>query len=211
MKAKPTASNRPVRRSPKPSRTTNKLRRSRELDAGVPGKTRDKRKPALRLPLYEAAELTQANKAPSCTACGLCCTYVAIEVDAPSTVKRATQLLWYLYHGGVSLYENADEWMVQFESTCQYLQPDHRCGIYATRPHICREFSAQDCEVNTGDDGHTFYTAAEFLLHLKQERPRVHSLVQKSFAPPDEPARTTPTPFERRMQAVHKRRAALGV
>jgi hypothetical protein len=136
---------------------------------------------------------------------------VAIEVDSPSTVKRATQLLWYLYHDGVSLYENEDEWMVQFEANCRYLQPDYRCGIYATRPHICREFDEQDCEVNTGDDGHTFYTPAEFLQHLKQQRPRVHTLVQKGFAPPDEPARATATPFERRMQAVRTRRAALGL
>jgi Fe-S-cluster containining protein len=209
MKPKPTASNRPVRRAPKPSR-----RRARAADPGVPLKARDKHKAGTRLPLYSEADVGGAAAAApvaNCTACGLCCSYVAIEVDAPSTVKRATQLLWYLYHGGVSLYENEDEWMVQFEANCRYLQPDHRCGIYHTRPHICREFSEQDCEVNSGDDGHTFYSAAEFLLHLKQQRPRVHRLIEKSFAPPAEPARTLRTPFERRLDAVRARRAALGV
>jgi Fe-S-cluster containining protein len=178
-------------------------------------KSRDKTTRTKRLPLYREAHEQDADAAPraaaSCTACGLCCSYVAIEVDQPTTAKRATQLLWYIYHGGVSLYVNEDEWMVQFETTCQYLQPDHRCGIYDTRPHICREFSAQDCEVNTGDDGLTFYTAAQFLAHLKQTRPRVHALIEKSFAPPPAGERTERSPFEQRFSAVLARRAALGI
>jgi Fe-S-cluster containining protein len=218
MKPKPTAANRPVRRSPKSGRTQSKLRRSRDTRdsrgaATAPLKARDKRA-AMRLPLYSEAEVEGTGAAAQgahCTACGLCCSYVAIEVDAPSTVKSATQLLWYLYHDGVSLYVNDDEWMVQFEANCRHLQPDYRCGIYATRPHICREFSEQECEVNSGDDGHTFYTAGEFMLHLKQHRPRVHALVQRSFAPPDEPTRSTHSPFERRLGAVRARRATLGV
>ena len=183
---------------------------TRDLDE-PPIKARDRRDPARRLPIYDDTDALAPSKGPSCTACGLCCSYVAIEVDAPSTVKRATQLLWYLYHQGVSLYENGDEWMVQFEANCRYLLPDYRCGIYETRPHICREFSQEDCEVNSGDDGHTFYTAREFLQHLKQHRPRVHTLVQKSFAPPDESEHRAATPFELRLRAVQSRRAALGL
>ena len=151
-----------------------------------------------------------ASKA-NCTACGLCCSYVAIEIDAPTTVKIATQLLWYVYHEGVSLYANGDDWMVQFDTTCVHLQPDYRCGIYETRPHICREFSEQDCEVNTGDDGKTFYTAAEFIAHLKETRPRIAAFVQKNFAPPDAGPRQRLSPFEYRFAAVKARREALGV
>ena len=163
----------------------------------------------LHLPVYRAASMPRSK--PSCTACGLCCSYVAIEIDAPATVKQATQLLWYVYHEGVSLYVNEDEWMVQFDTTCIYLQPDYRCGVYETRPHICREFSEQDCEVNTGDDGKTFYTASEFLAHLKESRPRIHKFVQKNFAPPEEQARARLAPFEHRFQSVLSRRKALGI
>jgi Fe-S-cluster containining protein len=163
------------------------------------------------LPVYREGKQRSAQSAPSCTACGLCCSYVAVEVDAPATVKQATQLLWYVYHEGVSLYVNEDEWMVQFDTTCIHLQPDYRCGVYDTRPHICREFSEQDCEINTGDDGKTFYTATEFLAYLAETRPRVHKIVQKSFAPPQEPARTRLAPFEHRFQAVLSRRKALGI
>jgi Fe-S-cluster containining protein len=160
-----------------------------------------------RLPVYREARAPEAN----CTACGLCCSYVAIEIDAPTTVKIATQLLWYVYHEGVSLYANGDDWMVQFDTTCVHLQPDYRCGIYETRPHICREFSEQDCEVNTGDDGKTFYTAAEFIAHLKETRPRIAAFVQKNFAPPAAAPRQRLSPFEYRFAAVKARREALGV
>jgi uncharacterized protein len=222
MKAKPSLSNRPVHRAPKSRTARGKTRRTRDAHVDAPYKARekptgllqprDKGKRTKRLPLYNEQDSDAAPRAAaSCTACGLCCSYVAIEVDQPTTVKRATQLLWYIYHGGVSLYVNEDEWMVQFETTCQYLQPDYRCGIYDTRPHICREFSAQDCEVNTGDDGLTFYTAAQFLAHLQQTRPRVHALVEKSFAPPPAAERTERSPFEQRFSAVLARRAALGI
>jgi uncharacterized protein len=163
------------------------------------------------LPVYREAHATESKSKAHCTACGLCCSYVAIEIDAPKSVKQATQLLWYVYHEGVSLYVNDDDWMVQFDTTCVHLQPDYRCGIYATRPHICREFSEQDCEVNTGDDGHTFHTAAEFMEYLKATRPRIHGFLQKNFAPPPEAPRQRLAPFEYRFQAVLARRQALKV
>jgi len=166
----------------------------------------------LHLPiLREAAPKRAARSKASCTACGLCCSYVAIEVDAPATVKQATQLIWYVYHEGVSLYVNDDDWMVQFDTTCIHLQPDYRCGVYETRPHICREFSEQDCEVNTGDDGKTFYTASEFMAHLKLTRPRIHSFLQKNFAPAPDAPRSRLAPFEHRFQAVLSRRKSLGI
>jgi len=164
-----------------------------------------KKAPKVHLPLVAAPE---AKRTFGCAECGLCCTYLAIEIDGPTSVKRATELLWYLYHEHVSLYVNDENWMVQFESRCRFLTEDRRCGIYATRPHICREFSEQECEINTGDDGHTFYTVAAFMKYLKETRPRVHALVMKSYAPPDEPKRGL-TAFERRQRDVFVRRAAL--
>lgn len=163
------------------------------------------------LPVLSEPRGHRLPSTPTCTSCGLCCSYVAIEVDGPATVKQATQLLWYVYHEGVSLYVNDDDWMVQFDTTCIHLQPDYRCGVYETRPHICREFSEQDCEVNTGDDGRTFYTATEFLEHLAQTRPRIYSVVKKSFAPPAEGPRHRLAPFEHRFAAVMSRRSALNI
>jgi Fe-S-cluster containining protein len=204
-KKRPLAKNRRAGKSESPrDRRSSKRPDKRASDAPSTDK--------LHLPMYrEARGKSSARSEPSCTACGLCCSYVAVEVDTPATVKQATQLLWYVYHEGVSLYVNEDEWMVQFDTTCIHLQPDYRCGVYETRPHICREFSEQDCEINTGDDGKTFYTATEFLAHLKDTRPRIYNFVSKRFAPPTEPARTRLAPFEHRFQAVLSRRKALGI
>lgn len=166
----------------------------------------------LQLPVLRT-ENAGAKSKPSgkfgCEQCGLCCTYLAIEIDGPTSVKRATELLWYLYHQDVSLYLNDDSWMIQFETTCRHLTADRRCGVYATRPHICREFSEQECEVNTGDDGQTFYNVASFMEYLKKAKPRIYKLVMKDYAPRDEPAEVERVhPFQSRLRDVYVRRAA---
>lgn len=184
-------------------------RESSERSGRAPKERNETREPRARTQSKLQLPILNTNASPTfgCAQCGLCCTYVAIEVDGPTTVKRATELLWYLYHNGVSLYVNDDSWMVQFETTCRYLTADRRCGVYATRPHICREFSEKECEVNTGDgDGQTFYDATSFMAHLKTAKPRVYALVMKGFAPPTE--ERVVHPFERRLRDVYVRRAA---
>lgn len=222
--AKPRGSNRPPKRAPgKRSRQAQGDRvepralsaavvtqesRANRANRGTRGSSRAASTGGkLRLPLAGGAAQLGASKSFDCSACGLCCTYVAIEIDGPTTAKRATEILWYLYHDGVSIYVNDDAWMVQFETTCRFLTADRRCGIYATRPHICREFSEQECEVNTGDDGHTFYVPATFMAHLKETRPRVYAHVMKAYAPPPEPELPEPA-FKRRLNDVYLRRAA---
>lgn len=205
--AQPSARNKSRRDKPRASSS------KRKSTTPAPVFARPEAKPARQhLPIFREAAQAAGEKADekNCTACGLCCSYVAIEIDGPATVKQATQLLWYVYHEGVSLYVNDEEWMVQFDTTCVHLQPDYRCGIYDTRPHICREFSEQDCEVNTGDDGKTFFTAGEFMDYLKESRPRIHGFLAKNFAPPPETPRTRLTPFEFRFRAVMARRQSLG-
>jgi Fe-S-cluster containining protein len=130
-----------------------------------------------------AAPAGKAKQIP-CLSCGLCCGYVAVEVEAPDTVSRATQMLWYLYHQNVSLYFDGDEWMVQFETRCQHLQDDKKCAIYETRPMICREYDETECEVNTAEAGVSFYNSGEFLGWLEQHHKRVYALVRKNYMPP---------------------------
>jgi Fe-S-cluster containining protein len=31
-------------------------------------------------------------------------------------------------------------------TTCKHLQSDNRCGIYETRPQICRDYTTDNCE-----------------------------------------------------------------
>jgi Fe-S-cluster containining protein len=181
---------------------------AKRSNANGNGNGHSERSPRGKLQLPVLAQPKAGGKF-DCSQCGLCCTYLAIEIDGPTSVKRATELLWYLYHQDVSLYVNDDSWMVQFETTCRHLTADRRCGVYATRPHICREFSEQDCEVNTGDDGQTFYTVAAFMDYLKKAKPRIHKLVMKDYAPAPEPGEVERVhPFERRLRDVYVRRAA---
>lgn len=121
-----------------------------------------------------------------CLSCGLCCSYIALEIDGPATLRGATDILWYLYHQGVAIYFDGDEWMVQLDTVCRHLKDDNRCGIYETRPQICREFDETTCEVNSEDVGTTFYNAREFLGYLAQHHKRIHTLVQKRYVPADE-------------------------
>ncbi|MGD8862709.1 MAG: YkgJ family cysteine cluster protein [Myxococcales bacterium] len=127
-----------------------------------------------------------AREPVHCLSCGLCCTYIAVEIDGPDSVSSAAEILWHLYHEGVSIYCEDDEWMVQIETRCQHLQDDLKCAIYEHRPTICREYDEVGCEVNAEDVGQLFFTPAEFLDWLKTHHKRVHTLLSKKYVPGEE-------------------------
>jgi Fe-S-cluster containining protein len=161
-----------------------------------------------RLPVIESSPRTQLN----CLTCGLCCTYLAVEISAPDSVKAATEILWHLYHESVSVYRDSDdEWMVQFETRCKHLATDNKCAIYEHRPQICRDYEADTCEVNADDEGRTFYDARDFLGYLKTRSTRLYSLVSKRFMPADEhlgravPGLRPMAPFDQRFAKLRKK------
>jgi uncharacterized protein len=112
-----------------------------------------------------------------CLSCGICCGYVAVEIDGAETLRGATDILWYLYHPGVSVFVDGDDWMVQFETRCQHQLPDHRCSIYESRPPMCREYDETICEVNAEEVGHTLYSVREFLAYVKVHHKRTYCLM----------------------------------
>jgi len=120
-----------------------------------------------------------------CTTCGRCCTYVAVGINAPTTPRYATDVLWYLYHEGVSVYRDEDgEWSVLFEARCRHLQDDLLCAVYAQRPHICRAFDNEGCEVNAPGKVLTFHEPHAFLGYLEAKRPKVYRTVARKYLPP---------------------------
>jgi Fe-S-cluster containining protein len=135
-------------------------------------------------------ELPMVSEAPAtplvaCTECGKCCTYVAVGINAPTTPRTATDILWYLYHQGVSVYRDHDgEWAVMFDARCRHLQDDLLCAVYADRPHICRAFDNTGCEVNAPGGMTIYRQPAEFLEYLKDKRPKVYDAVAKKYLPP---------------------------
>ena len=134
------------------------------------------------LPIVEVEP--PARTQVGCLTCGLCCSYIAVAIDGPVSAKAATEILWHLYHEGVSIYRDGDnEWMVQFESRCRHLLDDNKCGIYEQRPHICREYSEESCEVNSEGTGTTFYAPDEFLAFLEKKHKRIYRLISATHVP----------------------------
>jgi len=140
----------------------------------------------IQLPMI--AETPPAPLVP-CVECGKCCTYVAVGINAPTTPRTATDILWYLYHQGVSVYRDHDgEWAVMFDARCRHLQDDLLCAVYADRPHICRAFDNRTCEVNEPGGGVLFSTPDEFLTYLEKERPRLYLQISRTHVVPSRPA-----------------------
>lgn len=101
-----------------------------------------------------------------------CCSYITQKVDAPRSRDDFDHLLWQVSHRGVSVYKDSDGWYLLFESRCDHLLPDKRCGIYDTRPQICRDYSNDYCEFDEPAERHfkLLFTDYESLLKYREQR-----------------------------------------
>ncbi len=79
-----------------------------------------------------------------CTA--KCCHYFALPIETPDTFKELEYLRWFLLHERASVFKEDDDWYLLVHTKCKHLQDDHRCGIYETRPQICRDYTTDNCE-----------------------------------------------------------------
>jgi uncharacterized protein len=79
-----------------------------------------------------------------CTA--KCCRYFAMPIETPEDRADFEYIRWFLLHDRASVFKEDDTWYLLVHTTCRHLQEDNRCGIYETRPPICREYSTKDCE-----------------------------------------------------------------
>lgn len=106
---------------------------------------------------FDKSLLTPENKCSYCKG-ALCCTYVTQQIDTPRSKVEFTHLLWQVSHEHVKAYKDEDGWTLLIEGTCKHLQPDNRCGIYDTRPEICREHSNDYCEFDApSEEGFDLY------------------------------------------------------
>ena len=86
-----------------------------------------------------------------CTA--KCCRYFALPIEEPSDYADFEYLRWYLLHGRASVFVEEDTWYLLVHTVCKHLKEDNRCGIYETRPQICRDYTTENCEF---DDHYTY-------------------------------------------------------
>ncbi len=86
-----------------------------------------------------------ANLCEHCTA--KCCRYIALPLPRkPKTWGDFDEIRWFLTHQDINIFVDDGEWYLLVHRTCQYLQADYRCGIYETRPQICRTYTTDECE-----------------------------------------------------------------
>lgn len=75
-----------------------------------------------------------------------CCRYFALPIEDPDTIEDWEFIRWYLLHDSATVFKEEGTWYLLVHTACKHLQGDNRCGIYETRPLICREYSTNDCE-----------------------------------------------------------------
>jgi len=95
-----------------------------------------------------------------CTA--KCCRYFALPIENPDTYSELEYLRWFLLHDRASVFKEDDDWYLLVHTTCKHLQENNMCGIYDTRPKICRDYTTKNCEY---DDDWTY----EFYLETAEQ------------------------------------------
>jgi Fe-S-cluster containining protein len=105
-----------------------------------------------------------------------CCRYFALPIEGPEEFADFEFIRWYLLHERATVFKESDNWYLLVHTKCQHLQEDNRCGIYETRPQICRDYNTKDCEFDD-DWTYDFYLerpeqVAEYTEAVLQEEGR---------------------------------------
>ena len=119
--------------------------------------------------------LVQLPTAHPCAHCGECCTYIATQIDDPTSFRDYDQIHWYLTHENVQVYIDWEgDWYLEFLTRCRNLTEAKTCGAYVDRPRVCSEFSADECERNSGEVAHRylFRSHEDLLGWMQAKRPR---------------------------------------
>jgi Fe-S-cluster containining protein len=114
---------------------------------------------------------------PPCHDCSAkCCKYFALQIDKPTTPREHDNIRWYLMHEHIAVWVQDGDWYLEIRTPCRHLQADNSCGIYHTRPQICRSTAAgsrqsrQSCEYFTGNDGTIFFRDSRGVFRLVEGR-----------------------------------------
>jgi len=101
-----------------------------------------------------------------CHSCGAtCCRYVAVALAAPRDGADRDLIHWYLSHRKVFIYIDKDgDWWIQVATDCRHIGAGGACGIYESRPQLCRDYGTHACERADHEDENIaeFASVAEF-------------------------------------------------
>ena len=121
-----------------------------------------------------------------CTA--KCCRYFALPIDTPTEFSDFEFIRWYLLHDRASVFKDDDVWYLLVHTTCKHLRSDNMCGIYETRPQICRDYTTDACEYD--DDWcyeKYFETPEQIWEYAEATMPRRPGQSLRSPKPPELP------------------------
>ena len=126
-----------------------------------------------------------AEEKGNCRRCrGLCCRYFGLPIDTPETAGEFDDVRWYLMHKATEAYVSDGDWYLNIKNVCKHLQSDHKCGIYETRPRICRNYTTDGCDITSDEYNHEhhFYSAEqldEYARGFLREKRRIAQLKGK--------------------------------
>jgi uncharacterized protein len=87
-----------------------------------------------------------------------CCQYVTQQIDTPRKKSEFQTMLWQVSHHAVEFYKDSDGWFIMFLTSCEHLDIQGGCGIYDSRPTICRDHSNDYCEYDSpAEEGFDLY------------------------------------------------------
>jgi Fe-S-cluster containining protein len=111
------------------------------------------------------------NKCGKCTG-SICCTYITHELKTPRTKAEFDYLLWQVSHDHVAVYRDNSAWYLMVSGKCSHLvEPGGLCGIYETRPQICRDHSNKHCDYDEQDlEYEDYFDNYEALLKYCKKR-----------------------------------------
>ncbi|MBQ1456675.1 MAG: YkgJ family cysteine cluster protein [Thermoguttaceae bacterium] len=83
----------------------------------------------------------------ACDLCdGRCCRYIALPYEPSDGYEGFDQIRWFISHRSISVFRDDGMYYLLVQSPCRFLDERNRCGCYADRPQICRDYSADKCE-----------------------------------------------------------------
>ncbi|MFM8173508.1 MAG: YkgJ family cysteine cluster protein [Pirellulaceae bacterium] len=103
-----------------------------------------------------------------CTA--ICCRYFALPIDTPEEAKDYDFIRWFLLHDRASVFVDDGVWYLLVHTNCKHLQSDFRCGIYETRPQICRDYTTDQCEYDEDTVYDMYFETAEQVAEYAEAR-----------------------------------------
>lgn len=137
----------------------------------------------LKLPVVQKRTY-DANDPNPCRGCSDCCEYISVALDTPRACRDFDEMFWFLLHQHVWIYiDEPNDWYVQFNTPCAELR-EQRCGFYANRPRICKEYAVDECTTYGEGDPHKhlFTSPDDLFQYLRVHRPKTLRRLEKYYA-----------------------------